>query len=250
MALTEFFVATPPLVYALTAIPRAVLQVVFFSLLAFFAGGQELARFALIGNAIQVAANIGLAEVTETVAFEKWQGTLALLAQSPGRRVLSLLGKSLAGSVVALAAVGIAFVGGTQILGINLRLDAFLIAMPIIVIVTGSVTGLGLSLGAASLPWRSEDTLYNSVAYGLMVLCGINFPLSVLPDAVEVVSRLLPITNGLLAVREVFDGASLAGVIHLIAAELMVAIAYLGTGLWLFSHRLEAARRDATIDLL
>ena len=57
---SSFAAAFTPASYFGTAVPRYIFQTVFFVILARFAGGPELMRFALLGNAIQIAVNMGL----------------------------------------------------------------------------------------------------------------------------------------------------------------------------------------------
>ena len=61
-----YMVDLTPTVFLGMHIPRTILQSLFFVYLAKAAGGDDLARFALIGNAIQIAVfNVMLAEVKE-----------------------------------------------------------------------------------------------------------------------------------------------------------------------------------------
>jgi len=90
----------------------------------------------------------------------------------------------------------------------------------------------------------------NVVAYTMMIVCGINFPITVLPDAVQAMSQYIPITSGLLAVRAVIDGAPYSTVFPLIGRELIIAFVY-GSLAWIvFNYRLTALRRSGNFEMV
>jgi ABC-2 type transport system permease protein len=112
-----------------------------------------------------------------------------------------------------------------------------------------SASGLGWLLGAIALPIRWGTLISNTVGYAMMVLCGINFPISVLPPAIQAVSRAIPMTNSLLAVRAVIDGGSYHSVAVLVGMEILVALVYALLAWLMFAYRLRSVRQGATLDL-
>ncbi len=52
--------------------------------------------------------------------------------------------------------------------------------------------------------------------YILLLFCGVNVPLDLLPGWMEAIGRGLPLTHGIEAAREVVGGASLASVRDLV----------------------------------
>jgi len=70
--------------------------------------------------------------------------------------------------------------------------------------------------------------------YILLLFCGVNVPLDLLPGWMEAIGRGLPLTHGIEAAREVVGGASLASVRDLVLKELAVGAAYGAGGYALF----------------
>ncbi len=245
----SFLAESPPAVYLGLSIPRYIFQALFFVLVARFVGGVELMRFALIGNAVQLAANMGLGELTETVMMEKWAGTLSLLIAAPGNRLLSLVSKGAAGMVAALIAIIVGFTATSLITGPVASIDRLLRAFPIVFLIIISVSGLGLTLGAVTLPTRIGVLVHNTMAYTLMIICGINFPIDVLPFTVQIIARFLPMTNGLLAIRQLIDGATYADVLGLIGLELLLGVGYYILGVLIFRRFLQTVRRRGNLEL-
>src|SRR6266853_2032721 len=80
-----------------------------------------------------------------------------------------------------------------------------------------STAGLGLMFGSLSLITRDVFIFANAAYYLLLVFCGINIPVSRLPEWAQVISTALPLTRGVQAAREVVSGAELSQVAGLLA---------------------------------
>jgi ABC-2 type transport system permease protein len=81
---------------------------------------------------------------------------------------------------------------------------------------------------------RDAIIIANVVYYALLIVCGINFPVSRLPSAVQVVSYSLPLTRGVEAARDAAAGASFGQVAGLVAGELAIGAAWALGGYVLF----------------
>jgi ABC-2 type transport system permease protein len=103
-----------------------------------------------------------------------------------------------------------------------------------------------------SIGLRSKDFFFvANLAYFLMLLfCGVNIPLSVLPGWMSAIGRCLPLTHGIMAAREIAGGARLGDVSGLLWTELGIAVAYAAVG-YVFFRVLEiSSRRSAVLDSL
>src|SRR3990172_10713277 len=70
-----YAVELTPTVLLGSKIPRSVLQALFFVLIAKAAGGDQLAHFALIGNAVHAAVFPAIIYMAIVIELEKWAGT-------------------------------------------------------------------------------------------------------------------------------------------------------------------------------
>lgn len=237
-----------PATYIGVRIPRMVLQSLFFVFLAKAAGGDQLARFALIGNAVQIAVFFVLQAMWEVFDNEKWNGTLQFLLASPANWLPMMLGKCMASYGDALVSTTLTFV--VLIPALRVQIDAInlLRAVPLIILTIASAGALGWLIGAISLSIRWGHLICNMLGYLMIVLCGINFPFSALPGAVQTLGNLLPVTHGLLAIRAVIDGASYASVLPWIGLEALVAVAYAAIAWLAFGQRLRATRQKGTFE--
>ena len=60
----------------------------------------------------------------------------------------------------------------------------------------------------------------------MWLLCGVNIPLDTLPGWLAQIGRLLPLTHGIAAAREIAAGASLGSVGGLVWTELGIGLAW------------------------
>ena len=237
-----------PATYLGLRVPRMILQALFFVFLAKAAGGNDLARFALIGNGVQIAVFFVLQAMWEVFDNEKWNGTLQFLMAAPANWLPLMLGKCMASYGDALVSTTLTFAVLIPALGLPIDLNHLLRAAPLILLTIASASALGWLIGAISLSIRWGHVICNMLGYLMIVLCGINFPFSALPPAVQGLGFLLPVTHGLLAVRAVIDGASYAAVLPLIGIEVVIGCGY-GALAWLtFGWRMRITRQRGTFE--
>lgn len=230
-------------------IPRTVTQALFFVLIARAAGGPELARYALIGNGVHAAVFQAVIFMAIVIEVEKWAGTLQHLIAAPTHWLPLMLGRSAATFGDALFGSAVVFAILIPLMSPGIDLLNLFRAVPLMLLLVASTTSLGWLVGAISLPIRWGLLISNMVGYVMMILCGINFPIDVLPEAVQAISRALPVTHGLMAVRAVIEGAAYADVLPLAGRELLTGLVY-GVAAWLlFAYRLRVVRQRGTLEL-
>ena len=186
--------------------------------------------------------------MTMAVANERSFGTLGPLLASPANRAAVFLGRGVPvlanGLLVSLFTFGI----GAAFLGFRPGLDSVPALAAIVVVTVTSCTGFGMLLGSVGL--RAKDVFFASnLAYFLMLLfCGVNIPLDVMPGWMSFVGRCLPLTHGIAAAREVAAGAPISQVTGLVWTEAGVALAYAAAGFVFFRYLELASRRSAVLD--
>lgn len=245
-----YLVELTPTVYFGFRIPRILLQSLFFVLLAKAAGGEPFARFALIGNAIQIAVFMVMLSMEGVIEAEKWNSTFQYLIASPSSWFPMMLGKSMSYYGDAVIASTVTFSVLIPVLHINIALLNLLRAVPVILIVIASASALGWFIGAFSLPIRYGFMICNLLAYAMIIFCGINIPTSALPPAIQVIGNVLPVTHGLQAVRALIDGATYASVWLLIGKEVLIALIYSAVAWLTFGHRMRVTRQRGTFEIV
>ena len=121
-----------------------------------------------------------------------------------------------------------------------------------VLIITASITGFALLNGVIVLPSYSlfgqfgESGIVGTV---LFTLTGAIIPITVFPTAVQEIAKLLPITNGLLAVRSTFSGAPLFEVYGFLLRELITGLVYLALAVIAFQLVERWAKRTGALYL-
>jgi ABC-2 type transport system permease protein len=82
----------------------------------------------------------------------------------------------------------------------------------------------------------------------LLILCGVNVPLSELPGWMEAIGRCLPLTHGIQAARELANGAALGDVAGLIGTEAAIGVVWGVVGCVLLRFFELESRRRATLE--
>jgi ABC-2 type transport system permease protein len=236
-----------PAMYIPTMLGSPLFQLIFFTKLGQYAQAEP-ADFYIVGNAVQVCAMSSVYGMTMSIANERWFGTLGPLLASPANRAAVFLGRGLPVLANGLLVSVFTFAMGALFLGFRPGLDSVPALAVILLVTVASCTGFGMLLGSVGL--RAKDVFFAAnLAYFLMLLfCGVNIPLDVLPGWMSFVGLCLPLTHGIAAAREVAAGASLRQVAGLVWTEAGIALAYAATGFIAFRWLEHESRRSAVLD--
>ena len=118
-----------------------------------------------------------------------------------------------------------------------------------VVVTSFACTSLGMCIGALGLRGRSVSLFADVIAGSMLLVLGANVPLDQLPEWIQALSSVIPVTHGMEAARELADGASLADVAGLLATELAIGAVLLVVGLAMLRVFEWDGRRSATLEL-
>jgi len=247
LSLSDYVAGYPPRVYLATTLPRAVLQVAFLTYLGYYAGSVAGREFAFIGACAQVIVIATVVRGADVLLDDRFQDTIHRLRLG----VLSLpaviaarwwvyIAEGTAEALVAAAVVG-------PLLGEADELGRLFAAAPLFLLVAVTTSALGLTAAALSLTQRADVLITNLLGYLTVVACGVVAPLSSLGPVGSEVARALPLTNGLLAIRDVVGGGAWLGDA---ALEAGVGAAWLAVGVLLLELQTRRSRRLGTDEQL
>ncbi|HUH15921.1 MAG TPA: hypothetical protein VML35_08560, partial [Gaiellaceae bacterium] len=150
------------------------------------------------------------------------------------------------GALSALAALVIA----GPMFGMPLPWPRVLAVVPLTALVGLAAYCFATFLAGIVFRFRSVNSLVVVTTHvSFMAACGVNVPLSFYPTALEVCSRLLPLTNGLLGIRGVFAGEPWSRVAAAAVLEVVVAAGWMTLALATFNRLASRGRRDGSLDL-
>lgn len=220
-----------------------VTQILFFVELGVYATGRQNALYFALGNAMQLTANAGIFGVIATVANERQYGTLPLLLASPANRLVTFFSRAIVNVIDGTATVVVGLAITVVLFGLDLHRANLALLGLCVIIISLTTAGLGLMFGSIGLVMRDAIIIANVVYYLLLIICGINFPVSRLPGVLQLVSYSLPLTRGVQAARDAAGGASLGQVSGLLGGELAIGLLWALGGYVLFRVLESWARR-------
>ncbi len=111
------------------------------------------------------------------------------------------------------------------------------------------MVGFGMVIGSVGVYLRSSMILGSIVLYLGLLLCGVNFPISYLPEWLRPASYVFPLTYGVQAVRDVAAGAGLADLGLLVAVMLGLGILFFVMAYVLFNYFERLALKRGSLDM-
>jgi ABC-2 type transport system permease protein len=238
-----------PRFYIPTMLAGPAFQVLFFAYLGRYSGVRNDA-FYVVGNAVQVSAMSGVFGVAITIGGERWTQTLAPLLATPASRMALFLGRALPFIVNGFVVSAFGFLVGRLFLDFHPAPGQIPELAFVVLLSTTSCTAFGLVVGAVGLRWRDVFTIANPAYFLMLLFCGVNVPLYVLPHWMQVVGSCMPLTHGIAAARLVAHGASLGAVSTLLWKEAAIGACYFVAGYILLRVFEAEGRRRASLELV
>lgn len=218
----------------------------------FGASGEQAARqttFLLIGTLIWSYLSMVFDLLSETVQWERWEGTIEYTFMSPASRITQLVGMgvyailyAMARSVVMLGAISLFF-------DLSLGDANYLAAFGILAICSISLVGFGMV--AAVMPLLSPEKgqqVTSIVTAILLLVSGIYYSIDVLPGWLQPLAEVSPVYYALNGIRAaMLDGASFSSQWDNIWPLLLMGVIFPPLGVWLFQRGEMFAKRTGRL---
>ena len=141
-----------------------------------------------------------------SVVWDREFGFLKEVLVAPLARTGIVLGKAVGAAIVALVQVVLMLVVA-PIVGVSLDLALIARLIPIVVILSIALSGLGILLASFMRSQQGFQLLIQVLIFPLIFLAGVFFPVDQAPEWLQVLSKVNPMTYGVDAIRQVFLGA-------------------------------------------
>ena len=222
----------------------------FFATMSDFAGNPEVTvRYVVIGNVVQSIAATTLYAISGLSGTEKHMGTLSSLMQTPSSLFCIFLGMSLINIIAGLLSSGISMFYAQFVFGIDLTGADMLSILVVIIMTILSLAGFGIMIGSIGLRLRTSAILANIFSYLGLLICGVNFPLSYLPDWIQAIASVLPLTYGVKAMRGACEGGGLSVISDDLLMMVILGAIYFVISILMFGMFERKARKLGTYDM-
>jgi len=217
------------------------------------AGGQidveRTTTILLIGAVIWAYLGIIFEILTETVAWERWEGTIEYTFMAPLARPVHLAGMGIFS--VAYGVVRAVLLFGIVAALFDLQLPEANFWSAVVVLAIASISFVGIGMMTAVLPLISPEkgVQLGFIAQGvLLVVSGVYYPVDVLPGWMQALAVISPATYALDGIRAaILDGAGVGAVWGDIWPLIIIGAVTIPLGLEVFRRGERYAKRHGKL---
>jgi ABC-2 type transport system permease protein len=220
------------------------------SLIGAAEGDPDLILTLMIGAIFWNYLSVVFTWIAETIAVERWEGTLEYTFMAPIRRWSQLLGSCLYAMAYGLIHTAVILVVLVLFFG-ELDLSAANPLTAATFMLLGSFSFVGIAMMAAILPLlyveRGAQMAF-VLQSCLLLVSGVYYSIEILPPWMQVLSHLSPATYVLDGVRQgLIHGTPVTELWHDIVPLLVMGAILIPVGLWAFGRAERYAKRTGKL---
>lgn len=209
----------------------------------------DLVLTLMIGAVFWNFLSIVFGFIAETVAWERWEGTLEYTFMAPIHRWTQLLGSTAYALMYGLVHTAVMLVVLTLFFGLDLTHADPL--TPIVFLAVGSLSFIGIGMMAAILPLMYVERgaqMTFMLQSALLLVSGVYYSVDVLPEWMQALSRLSPATYVLEGMRAgIIEGTPVTELLNLLWPLLVMAVVFIPLGVWTFGRAERYAKRTGRL---
>lgn len=187
--------------------------------------------------------------LSETVSWERWEGTIEYTFMSPASRATHLLGMSVYAIIYGIIRAGIMLAAISLFFDLSLHNANYVAAVIVLAICSISLVGFGMC--AAVMPLLSPEKgqqvtfIFASV---LLLVSGVYYPISVLPGWMQSLAKVSPVYYALEGIRAaLLDGVGLTHLWHDIWPLLIMGVILIPLGIFIFQQGEHYAKKTGRL---
>jgi ABC-2 type transport system permease protein len=203
----------------------------------------------LIGGVVWAYLGIIFEILTETVAWERWEGTIEYTFMAPLARPVHLFGMGLFAIAYGIVRAVLLFAVVAAFFELELPGANFVAALVILAIASISFVGIGMMTAVLPLISPEKGTQLGFIAQGmLLVVSGVYYPVSVLPEWMQWLSTISPATYALDGIRDsILNGDGVTALWDEIWPLLVIGAVSIPLGLEVFRRGERYAKRHGKL---
>jgi ABC-2 type transport system permease protein len=187
----------------------------------------------LMAMVIMMAAMTGLAG---SISREREVGTLDGILSAPISRLSIVLGKSLAQVVRGLLQAVLTLVLAVVLFGVVIHGNLALLAL-LLLLTVFSFIGIGIIISAVASQQETAMTIMMTLTFPMLFLSGALFPIQQMPTVMQWISRVLPLTYAVGALRKcIVLGTGITGMMPEVWVMLGFGVVFTAIAIPVFSR--------------
>lgn len=210
-------------------------------------GGNYFA-FVLIGIAFQNFLSVGLGSFSSSIRAEQMIGTLEAMLVTPTRLSTIVLSSSQWSFMFTSIRVGVYLLLGGLFFGVSFAGASILPALVALVLTVIAFSSLGIISASFIMIFKKGDPIAWAISTSSTLLGGVYYPVNILPEWLQTLSYLFPITYALDAIRlSLLQGQGFAEIGGDILALVIFSLITLPVSLIFFRYAVARSKRDGSL---
>ena len=208
-----------------------------------------LMTFLMVGALIWSYLSVLFDVLSETVSWERWEGTIEYTFMSPSSRVTHLLGMGVYAVVYGIAQIAIMFGVVSLFFDLDLARANYWGALLVLAVCSVSLVGFGIVAAVLPLlsPEKGQQVSY-IVSSLLLLVSGVYYPVDVLPGWMQAIATVSPVTYALDGSRRaLLEGAGAGELWDSIWPLIIMGAVFVPLGLWVFHVGERYAKRTGKL---
>ena len=211
--------------------------------------GAYWMSFLLVGALIWNYMSVLFDVLSETVSWERWEGTIEYTFMSPSSRITHLLGMGfyavVYGIIQTILTLGVCY------LFFDLDFSGANYGGALLVLAVASVSLVGFGIVAAVLPLLSPEKgqqVSYIVSSVLLLVSGVYYEVGVLPNWMQAIAVFSPVTYALQGTRAaLLEGAGIAALWEFVAPLIVMGFVFVPLGIFVFHLGERYAKRTGKL---
>jgi ABC-2 type transport system permease protein len=210
---------------------------------------EFLMTYLLVGALLWNYLSMLFDVLSETVSWERWEGTIEYTFMSPSSRVTHLLGMGFYAVVYGILQTAVTLGACYLLFDLDLSAANYLGALLVLAVCSVSLVGFGIVAAVLPLlsPEKGQQVSY-IVSSVLLLVSGVYYEVDVLPGWMQAIATVSPVTYALRGARDaLLDGAGVAQLWGSIWPLLIMGVVFVPLGLFVFHLGESYAKRTGKL---
>jgi len=211
-------------------------------------GFSNFAGMIIIGTVVYLLYNRLLWGAGISLQSERWMGTIEALFVTPASRMTVLFASGVSSLIEGAWWVGCIFVVSWMIFGVEPSITSWPAIILGVVSTMIALISVGVFFASFFVLTRAADQMASALQAPIRFFSGVAFPISALPQLLQFISYVLPVTYGIQAMRKaVLTGGNIASITFEIASLYVFAIVLTVAGYFTLKALEKQAKRKGTL---
>ena len=213
-------------------------------------GISNFAGMVIIGTIVYLLYNRLLWGAGISLQSERWMGTIEALFMTPANRMTVLFASGVSSLAEGAWWIGCIFVLSWMIFGVEPSISSWLAIIVGILSTMIALISVGVFFASFFVLTRAADQMASALQAPIRFFSGVVFPVSALPQLLQFVAYILPVTYGIQAMRKaVLTGGDITSISQELVLLYAFAVVLTVAGYFTLKALEKQAKRKGTLYL-